>query len=573
MKKIIGIIFLLYSTLIISQVDPSVTYDPETGNYIIEYEGHEGENEEAVLVHRTFEPSTKIDPLIKATVTKNSDSSYFIYNFELKNSSSSIQRLYNFYLYILSAISEITIPGENWYTGFFSYIPIFHWYNSKGEAGLANPLDGISPDSFETGFSFVSYGLPTITKAYFKGNPTIYLSFPDEPPDEISKLLKPLRKFPNNTVIRETIGPKDPPNPFIPLNFLDTLLNYNQRSFELGWITSQSIADKYNNYFNTAKTQLVQNNISAVQNTLQTVLQEVDQDSSGNLTSEAYALLRYNTEYLLESLPEPISNISTYSLFATHSLWLKQNSDVLSGDIGVNEAGSSPFLDSQVELSIGIGATTPAGYSIKANRIKVKQGSTINGDVYYNELDNNGTITGSQNTPLELPLVTTLPEFKSSTPGTENIVIPQNGEQTLQPGSYGDIQVKKNGRLIFTGGEYNINSFNGGINNQIVFQSPSEVRIADKFDSGQGSYIGPEDTTIVSAKDIIFYVGGINGSNGNLGATPKAAKIGISNTIKANFYVPNGTLWIREHSEAEGVFIGKDVVVGIGVKVQLKSAF
>ena len=252
---------------------------------------------------------------------------------------------------------------------------------------------------------------------------------------------------------------------------------------------------------------------------------------------------------------------------------MKQNSDVLSGDIGVNEAGSSPFLDSQVELSIGIGATTPAGYSIKANRIKVKQGSTINGDVYYNELDNNGTITGSQNTPLELPLVTTLPEFKSSTPGTENIVIPQNGEQTLQPGSYGDIQVKKNGRLIFTGGEYNINSFNGGINNQIVFQSPSEVRIADKFDSGQGSYIGPEDTTIVSAKDIIFYVGGLNGSNGNLGATPKAAKIGISNTIKANFYVPNGTLWIREHSEAEGVFIGKDVVVGIGVKVQLKSAF
>ena len=43
--------------------------------------------------------------------------------------------------------------------------------------------------------------------------------------------------------------------------------------------------------------------------------------------------------------------------------------------------------------------------------------------------------------------------------------------------------------------------------------------------------------------------------------------------MKANFYVPNGTLWIRQNSQATGAFIGKDVDVGIGVKVWLKSAF
>ncbi len=36
---------------------------------------------------------------------------------------------------------------------------------------------------------------------------------------------------------------------------------------------------------------------------LQTVLTDVDIDSSSTLSSEAYALLRYNTEYLLEQLP------------------------------------------------------------------------------------------------------------------------------------------------------------------------------------------------------------------------------------------------------------------------------
>ena len=80
-------------------------------------------------------------------------------------------------------------------------------------------------------------------------------------------------------------------------SFLDSLINYNNQSYELSWITNQTTADKYDSLFRAAKTQLQQNNIAGVQNTLQTVLQDVDQDSSANLTSEAYALLKYNTEY------------------------------------------------------------------------------------------------------------------------------------------------------------------------------------------------------------------------------------------------------------------------------------
>ena len=293
------------------------------------------------------------------------------------------------------------------------------------------------------------------------------------------------------------------------------------------------------------------------------------------VTLEGWKFLYWNAQYILDRLPEiqEGENVSTYSIFATHGVWLEQNSELITGSIGVNEIGMPPFMDSDVELSIGISTETPAGYTIKANRIKVKQGATVNSDVYYNELENNGTITGSLNTPLELPLFAALPEFKTSTPGTQNITVAQNGVQTLQPGSYNNIDVKRYGKLIFTGGEYHINKLSAGDDNQLLFQSGSEVRIKDKFDSGQGTYIGPEDTTTLSADEIVFYVEGINGNNGNLGATPKAAKVGISNTVKANFYVPNGTLWIRQNSKAEGSFIGKDVDVGIGVKVRLRSTF
>ena len=56
-----------------------------------------------------------------------------------------------------------------------------------------------------------------------------------------------------------------------------------------------------------------------------------------------------------------------------------------------------------------------------------------------------------------------------------------------------------------------------------------------------------------------------------MGATPKAAQIGIKNTVFANFYVPNGTIWLRQGTEATGSFIGKDVIVGINSKVALDS--
>jgi hypothetical protein len=422
------------------------------------------------------------------------------------------------------------------------------------------------------GFSFRGPGLPSIVKGYFSGN-AVSLAFTGEPPSLMQELLVPLRVFANDQVIRSTIGPMTPPTPFNVLTFLDTLASYTTRSRSLGWIEDQTTADKYLSYFSSARAKLVQGDSVGARTPLQQVLRDVDVDSSSTLTSEAYALLRYNTEYLLNQLPAGQEGIVPYGLFATHSMWLRENSKVYSGSIGVDSAGSPPFLDSQVELSIGQGVTIASGSTVKAHRIKVKQGAVVGGDVSYNELDNNGTITGSQHTPLSLPLVASLPEFKVSAPGTENITVVQNGSQTLAPGSYGDIEIKKNGRLTLTGGTYDLVSITAGDDVWIVVQSTSEIRIADKFSSGEGSYVGPEDTTRLSANQIKFYVEGINGKTGTLGADPKAAKIGMRNTVKATFYVPNGTLWIRQGSEVEGAFIGKDVEVGIGVKVWWKSGF
>ncbi|HSD63148.1 MAG TPA: hypothetical protein VLB50_05090 [Ignavibacteriaceae bacterium] len=138
--------------------------------------------------------------------------------------------------------------------------------------------------------------LPTISRLYVSGWNTDNYNFND---------------IFINSVNTQTIVPIHINSPFIPINFLDTLINYNQRSYELGWINNQSTTEKYDSLFTRAKTLLQGGHIPWVDSTLHTVLSDVDEDSSGNITSEAYALLKYNTEYLLEHLPEvtrPIIN-------------------------------------------------------------------------------------------------------------------------------------------------------------------------------------------------------------------------------------------------------------------------
>ena len=268
------------------------------------------------------------------------------------------------------------------------------------------------------------------------------------------------------------------------------------------------------------------------------------------------------------------SPVSTYSLLAAHSIKLDQSSSVLSGDIGVNQSGQPPLLEPGYELSLSKSVTTPAGYNVKANRILLNQNSVVNGDLYYNQLKNSkGIINGTQTTPLELPLFAELPEFKSSTPGTENITVPNNGTRVLAPGSYGNVVINKGGTLVLSGGTYHFNGFTGGQQSNVQYQSQCEVRIAGRLDIGKQSSVIASDTLTHSAKDIVIYVGGINGTDGTLGATPKAATVGASSKINANIYVPNGTVQINANSELEGSIMGKDIKIDQGVKIKLKSAY
>jgi hypothetical protein len=178
------------------------------------------------------------------------------------------------------------ISPHGWAGGFFTHDSIYSWWSSDS-------VTAISPGSSLSGFTLKSFGLPYITVSY-----SWYYMEPDsgEPEREPTSIYV-------DAMVMETIAPKAAPFPFDALVFLDTIKSYIDRSHVLAWIKDQTTADKYATYLSSARAKLVQGDSVGARTVLQQVLHDVDIDSTANLTSEADALVRYNTEYLLDRLP------------------------------------------------------------------------------------------------------------------------------------------------------------------------------------------------------------------------------------------------------------------------------
>ncbi len=175
---------------------------------------------------------------------------------------------------------------------------------------LAEPLedaegyvDAIKPRSSRSGFGFWARSLPSIVTYYAEGHHPLPKFEEGMATDSIPGYSDLTPYGPG--VVGKTVGPGPPPDPFDPAGFLGTLLSYTIQSKTLGWIAEQTTVEKYLGYFNSVKASLQDSNFTAARNTLKLVLEDVNVDSTSALTSEAYALLRFNTEYLLGQLPLP----------------------------------------------------------------------------------------------------------------------------------------------------------------------------------------------------------------------------------------------------------------------------
>lgn len=259
--------------------------------------------------------------------------------------------------------------------------------------------------------------------------------------------------------------------------------------------------------------------------------------------------------------------------FGQDGIFLEQNSIVHSGDVGENISTGGPYLSDSEEAVIGVNVTLDLSSSrVVGDSILVKNKAQVY-DVFYNDITENGTVSGNHYTPLSLPVFSSMPSVPSFTPGST----PETADTTLTlpAGDYGLLTANNSSAVTFEGGVYTFTSWDIKQNVNLYFSAPSEIRIAEKLSTEQGTYIGPGGTCspCPGARDILIIVTGINGTTGAIGATPKAIDIGQNNTLVANVYAPNGTLNLKQGTVATGAFLARWVDVGPNVELTLASGY
>ncbi|MGD0339303.1 MAG: VCBS repeat-containing protein [Bacteroidota bacterium] len=246
------------------------------------------------LAGRKYTVANKLEAEVKCEVSKNNDS--LMYRYAVNNSTTSKQALVDFFVENAIKNSVYSAPAP-WSGGRLKLLNLSEFSSYEFKAKVVPGRSVL--------FSIKNSGLPKISTFYAQGYyEDIHIDIKRNEQQRMDDLKENLE---TNSFRGTTISPSIPPDPFDHLIFLDTLCSFTTRSRELGWITTQSTADKYMAFFASAKASLQANNIGAARATLSSVLVAANQDSSSTLTSETYALIRYNTEYLLRQLPVPPS--------------------------------------------------------------------------------------------------------------------------------------------------------------------------------------------------------------------------------------------------------------------------
>lgn len=266
-------------------------------------------------------------------------------------------------------------------------------------------------------------------------------------------------------------------------------------------------------------------------------------------------------------------HLSTSVILGEKTVSLGPWSRVFSGDIAVTDKRGSLFWDFVPEVIVYPGAELKDGVVLFGDTVTIQPGASV-ADVHYNHLNNRGTIRGTEYTPFALPQALDLPEFPLSEPGTRNITVKKGCTKILEPGAYGKIVLKNRSRLVLTGGTYQIRNLElKGIQCAVPVQDSTRLIISEQLKTSHKAYIGPEEDSGISAKDIKIYVAGQGSAVLDLLDQAKAVFIGNRSRIRASLYAPDSTIWVMSYSEMEGAMIGKHVILGGRVRVSVDNGF
>jgi len=277
------------------RVDGKITYDEKSGNFLLQWTGRDGTRKTIV-----YEPATKLDPVIAAGVEYDGKADRFRYSYGLSNLPTSRQKLTHLYLELRAPIQEVKAPDATWHSKPFTD---FLREKFKVEGGwvwsqVMQGRIGLLPGEKAVGLSYLSSGLPAVVRCYAQPHP-ILVGIGEELPEELHAAIhREMWTIPYGV----TVGPALPPQPFEPASFARRIIGMVDVSLQEGWIESPTVAQEIRTLLGNAVAALQRQDITQAASIVRTLLQRVEQENERTLLSEAYALLKFNLEFLQKQL-------------------------------------------------------------------------------------------------------------------------------------------------------------------------------------------------------------------------------------------------------------------------------
>jgi hypothetical protein len=195
------------------------------------------------------------------------------------------------------------------------------WGMSLGVNGTAGWLteddSELHPGHTLSGFQVDSHGLPglrTMKASAYVDVDDLPVIPPDGSPADTERYSSELDQFQSRArATAIVVGPTAPPAAFSAQAFLETIIGYKEQSLRQGWIANHGIAMSLDAKLNVARAALRRGDNRRAVNMLKSLLHDVEEQGEREdgdrgrkqLAPEAVALLKSNTEYLIDHIGNP----------------------------------------------------------------------------------------------------------------------------------------------------------------------------------------------------------------------------------------------------------------------------
>jgi len=285
----------------------TVHFDPTTGTFLVDMTTPAGRSK------FTYEPRTNVDVVVEAAVLYDRETSVFSYEYTLQNMRTSKQAVSKFSVECDVESVDVHVPAGWWRVPSFGR-PIVTW------ADKDNTPRGFAPGARLSGCSLrlarskkikasspsgsknedakaLGGSLPGVVRCTAAGEaPVPSIPHLESMDEEDLRLPTPGE----DVVSGRTVGPVSMPAISTPLERVQQIKKYVGIGVEEGWISDGEVAGQYADILSGMEAALSETSARGIVKDISKLAGRAENDfKDGKITSEAYALVKYNLQNLM----------------------------------------------------------------------------------------------------------------------------------------------------------------------------------------------------------------------------------------------------------------------------------